>query len=125
MREAFLADAIDLFERIERIVVGLGSQADKCDEIEELSRCFHTLKGAAGSVGLTELATFVHELEERLGQTKAVSPGLNDLLHQVVDYLDKLIDWLRRGPVAPQETALRVLSARARSSHPPRCCLFR
>ena len=70
MREAFLADAIDLFERIERIVVGLGSQADKCDELEELSRCFHTLKGAAGSVGLTELATFVHELEERLGQTR-------------------------------------------------------
>ena len=28
MREAFLADAIDLFERIERIVVGLGSQDD-------------------------------------------------------------------------------------------------
>ena len=33
-----------------------------------------------------------------------VSPELNDLLHQVVDYLDKLIGWLRRGPTAFHET---------------------
>jgi len=97
MREAFLADAIELFERIEGIVVGLASLDDHCDPIQELSRCFHTLKGAAGSVGLRELATVVHELEERLGQAcGTVSPGLNDLLHQVVDYLDELIGSLRR-----------------------------
>jgi len=105
MREAFLADAIDLFERIERIVVSLGSLDDHRDAIHELSRCFHTLKGAAASVGLNELATLVHELEERLGLAcGVVSPGLNDLLHQVVDYLDELIGWLRRGPAKFHDT---------------------
>ncbi len=105
MRDAFLADSIDLFERIEQIVVGLDSLDDHRDAIHELGRCFHTLKGAAGSVGLNELATLVHELEERLGQTRgSVSPGLNDLLHQVVDYLDEVIGWLGRRPASIHET---------------------
>jgi hypothetical protein len=52
-------------------------------------------------VGLNDLATLVHEVEERLGQAcGVVSPGLRDLLHQVVDYLEALIGWLRRGPAA-------------------------
>jgi len=105
MREAFLADAGDLFERIEKIVVGLGSQDDQREAIHELSRCFHTLKGAASSVGLNELAMLVHELEERLGHAAdGVSAGLSDRLHQVVDYLDGLIGLLRRGPAAFQRT---------------------
>src|SRR5262249_30086944 len=105
MREAFLADASDLFERIERIVVGLNSQDEPRAAIHELGRCLHTLKGAAGSVGLKELATLVHELEERLGQAdNPVSQGLNDLLHQVVAYLDELIGLLRRGPDLAERT---------------------
>ena len=122
MREAFLADATELFERIERIVVGLGSLDDHREAIHELGRCFHTLKGAAGSVGLNELATLVHELEERLGQAcGGVSPGLNDLLHQVVDYLDRLIGWLRRGPAAFRETtALPASATRSDPSRQPR-----
>jgi chemotaxis protein histidine kinase CheA/CheY-like chemotaxis protein len=117
MREAFLADAIDLFERIERIVVGLGSLDDHKGAIHELARCFHTLKGAAGSVGLNELSSIVHEVEERLGQAcGSVSPGLNDLLHRVVDYLEELIGWLRRGCTTSQESPaegpIRVPSAR-------------
>src|SRR5579883_384134 len=105
MREAFLADASDLFERIERIVLGLPSQDDARQAIQELGRCFHTLKGAAGSVGLKELAALVHELEERLGQAdKTVSQSLNEVLHQVVGYLDELIGLLRRGSEAPERT---------------------
>jgi chemotaxis protein histidine kinase CheA/ActR/RegA family two-component response regulator len=97
LREAFLADAIDLFERIEKSVVALGTRHPDQENIRELCRDFHTLKGAAGSVGLSEVANLVHELEERLRQSGGqVSPGLNDLLHQVVNYLEGLIGWLRR-----------------------------
>ena len=100
MREAFLADATELFERIENLVLGLDVTATR-GAIDELARCFHTLKGAAGSVGLSELAALVHALEERLEQESGrVSHGLNDLLHQVVGYLDELIGLLRRGPGA-------------------------
>jgi chemotaxis protein histidine kinase CheA len=111
MREAFLADAIDLFERIERIVIGLGSLDEQQQPLHELGRCFHTLKGAAGSVGLDELAGLVHEVEEQLEHLTVVSPELEDLLYQVVNYLEKTIDWLRRPPVPIHSTMAVPASA--------------
>jgi chemotaxis protein histidine kinase CheA/CheY-like chemotaxis protein len=104
MREAFLADACDLFERIERIVIGLGSPSDHPDSIRELRGCFHTLKGAAGCVGLNELASLVHDLEERLGHASVVPPALKELLYQAVSYLERIIGWLRRLPASHVET---------------------
>jgi chemotaxis protein histidine kinase CheA/CheY-like chemotaxis protein len=116
MREAFLADATELFERIENLVLGLRRHSDPRGAIDELARCLHTLKGAAGSVGLSELATLVHALEERLEQEAPaegqgpgqVSQGLNDLLHQFVNYLDEVIGLLRQGPSATDRTAPQV-----------------
>ena len=96
IREAFLADASDLMERIEPLVLGLGHAADPGQSLGELGRCFHTLKGAAGSVGLADLATLVHVLEEHLEMASGPAPaGLIDVLHQTLGYLDGLIGLLR------------------------------
>ena len=96
IREAFLADASDLFERIEPLVLGLGRDADPRQSLRELGRCFHTLKGAAGSVGLADLATLVHALEEHLEETSSpASADLIDVLYQTLGYLDGLIGLLR------------------------------
>ena len=96
IREAFLADATDLFERIEPLVLGLGRDADPRQSLRELGRCFHTLKGAAGSVGLADLATLVHALEEHLEETSSpASADLIDVLHQTLGYLDGLLGLLR------------------------------
>src|SRR5271157_3779181 len=96
IREAFLADAMDLFERIEPLVLGLGRDTDPRQSLRELGRCFHTLKGAAGSVGLADLATLVHALEEHLEETSSpASADLIDVLHQTLGYLDGLIGLLR------------------------------
>jgi chemotaxis protein histidine kinase CheA/ActR/RegA family two-component response regulator len=109
MREAFLADASELFERIEKLVIGLRRNNDPRGAIDELARCFHTLKGAAGSVGLSELATFVHEMEGRLGQGSGqVPPGLNDLLHRFVGYLDQVIAFLLLRRSATDEPPLKL-----------------
>jgi chemosensory pili system protein ChpA (sensor histidine kinase/response regulator) len=114
LKEAFLADATELFERIEAIVLGLSGQGDSSGAIQELGRCLHTLKGAAGSVGLGELAALVHELEERLGQANGVvSQDVNDLLLRFVDYFDEVIALLRRGPEPPEETIQRPAEAPA------------
>jgi chemosensory pili system protein ChpA (sensor histidine kinase/response regulator) len=96
IHEAFLADATDLFERIEPLVLGLGRATDPQESVRELGRCFHTLKGAAGSVGLADLATLVHALEEHLEQTSSPASGdLIDVLHRTLGYLDGLIGLLR------------------------------
>jgi chemotaxis protein histidine kinase CheA len=98
IREAFLADVTDLFERIEPLVLGLHRAADQGGTLLELGRCFHTLKGAAGSVGLADLASLVHALEEHLKEAGShASAALNDLLHEILGYLDGLLTWLRTG----------------------------
>ena len=126
MREAFLADATELFERIERIVVGLNGQDDPREAIHELARCLHTLKGAAGSVGLKRAGHRSSTSWERLEQE--ASPGAsstrraprrawsrqdrwsNDLLaSEFVGYLDELIG-----------SVLRSRAQRPRTSRRPR-----
>ncbi len=94
LREVFLADAADLFERIEELVLNLreGNQADR---LNELGRCYHTLKGAAGSVGLVGLATAIHALENDLerasGQvSQALVLRLESSLKQIEDVLAAL-----------------------------------
>ena len=101
IREAFLADATDLFERIEPLVLGLGETDDPRASLLELGRCFHTLKGAAGSVGLADLARLVHTLEEHL--TEVDGPALVhliDVLLETLAYLEGLLRMLRAGPAS-------------------------
>ncbi len=99
IREAFLADTTDLIERIEPLVLGLAHADDPAQSVRELGRCFHTLKGAAGSVGLTDLATLVHALEEHLEVSSGpASASLIDALHETLGYLDGLVGLLRNRP---------------------------
>ncbi|WP_406694947.1 response regulator [Singulisphaera sp. Ch08] len=101
LREAFLAEATDLFERIEALVLSLGGSTDPSEALDELGRCLHTLKGAAGSVGLLELAALVHSLEEHLdGPSGAATPGLIDRFFGGLKYLEGLLVVLRQGPSA-------------------------
>jgi chemotaxis protein histidine kinase CheA len=99
IREAFLADASDLFDRIQPLVLGLGSAVDPAESFRELARCLHTLKGAAGSVGLADLVDFVHALEEHLESTIGpAAPELIDVLLQTLGYLEGLLLLLRTRP---------------------------
>ncbi len=97
-REAFLSEALDLFERIESLILSLSRGSGHEDALHELGRCFHTLKGAAGSVGLIELASRVHYLEEGLEDAAGhVTPELLTQLHQTLSHLEGVLDSLRQG----------------------------
>ena len=103
IREAFLADATGLFERIEPLVLGLGRSADPRASLTELGRCFHTLKGAAGSVGLTDLASLVHTLEEHLPEASGPAlASLIDVLFETLAYLEGLLGLLRTAAAKPE-----------------------
>jgi chemotaxis protein histidine kinase CheA/ActR/RegA family two-component response regulator len=100
-REAFLAESLDLFERIEPLVLNLGRGSTGSHEntLTELRRCFHTLKGAAGSVGLLDLASRIHCLEQQIEDApRGITPELLDELHQALSYLERVLDVLRKGP---------------------------
>jgi chemotaxis protein histidine kinase CheA len=98
LREAFLADASDLFERIETLVLNLKEEGPHAETLHELSRCYHTLKGAAGSVGLLELASSVHLLEDRLEAAGGfASVELIDRLYESIRELEEVVFALRQG----------------------------
>jgi chemotaxis protein histidine kinase CheA/ActR/RegA family two-component response regulator len=69
IRDAFAADLSDLVGKIQGLVLGLGGD-DDTGRLHELGRCYHTLKGAAGSVGLDGLASEVHALEDQLERVR-------------------------------------------------------
>jgi chemotaxis protein histidine kinase CheA/ActR/RegA family two-component response regulator len=123
IRDAFLADATELFERVEPLVLGLPRSSDLAADLSELRRALHTLKGAAGSVGLVDLAAVVHHLEERIEEAGATVPSaLGDALLAMLGYLEGLLGLLRRGPrpaTAGAKTASTAAPALRPEPEPP------
>ncbi|MGE3821013.1 MAG: response regulator, partial [Isosphaeraceae bacterium] len=116
LRETFLAEATDLFERIEGLVLGLGRSGGDAEGLHELGRCLHTLKGAAGSVDLTQVVFHLHEVEESIEAAGGkVSDGLIDSLHASLRFLETVFQALRGGGAAP----VAPVSEPARKSPPP------
>ena len=64
--EAFLAESSDLLEQSEKTLLDLERQPDSARALQALFRHFHTLKGAAAAVGLSEVATHLHHGESLL-----------------------------------------------------------
>ena len=86
--------------------------------LPELGRCFHTLKGAAGSVGLIELAALVHDMEDRLEAAPGRSGrACSTSLHQAPRLSRKR---LRRAPPGSDPSAARTRSPCAPGPAPPK-----
>ncbi len=121
MREIFLAEATDLFDRIETLVLSLGRGQRQTETLHEVGRCFHTLKGAAGSVGLLQLAALVHAMEEQLEAVNGeATDTLIDLLHRLLHYLEGVFIALRRsGQPSPEPEPDRLPAEPTGSQGPP------
>jgi chemotaxis protein histidine kinase CheA/CheY-like chemotaxis protein len=120
LRDIFLDEASDLFDRIETLVLSFGRGQRQADILLELGRCFHTLKGAAGSVGLAQLAALVHSMEDRLVLVNGeATSGLIDALHEFLDYLDGVFIALRRGGTSAAAPESETRAAATTAAHSP------
>lgn len=91
---AFIEEARGLFDSVEQAVLRWERGEDVPACRAELRRHFHTLKGAANSVGLARLGTSYHEWEERMERIDASARPPEDLLpfhDRVRRYLDLLL----------------------------------
>lgn len=95
LRTILIADLTDLLTRIQDLVLRIG-RGDDSQTLHELGRCYHTLKGASGSVGLTTLATRIHELEDAIetGGGSAEGP-LIGRLEESLSWIETTLDALR------------------------------
>ena len=66
-REIFRCEAADLMAIVSSNLETLGTNPDDREALWEMRRAVHTLKGAAGIVGMDEAANLSHRIEDLLG----------------------------------------------------------
>lgn len=64
--EAYLDDAVRCLSSMEQSALTLEESPEDRDSIEQFCRELHTLKGASATVGLSQLASYLHDLESSL-----------------------------------------------------------
>jgi chemotaxis protein histidine kinase CheA len=64
LRSAYVEDAERGVALIEQTLLDLETDPTNAESLHQLCRALHTLKGASASVGLAELARYLHELED-------------------------------------------------------------
>jgi len=103
MVEAFVEEAAQQLDVIEQTLLSWEQGADPDASRADLRRAFHTLKGAANSVGLTDLGHEFHLLEDAMEQEQSPAHGqpILPLLFQCLDESRHYRDLLAKDPQAP------------------------
>jgi len=94
--EAFQLEAEDHLHQISLSLVDLQKEPDNKELLQNIRRSAHTLKGAAGTVGLSTIAKLSHRMEDLLDQlydgSLGIDPDIINLLYDSSDALEDLID---------------------------------
>jgi chemotaxis protein histidine kinase CheA len=126
LRQLFRAEAHDALEMVTTRVLAGGSARPTPEALAEMMRVTHTLKGAAGTVGLDEMVDLAHRLESALTTLgREASPWTAqtaDLIVEVTDGLRGYLDQLAAEPAAAAPVAARLRDqiqniATGRASH--------
>jgi len=96
IKEAFLEEGQELFERINTILLEAEEEGKlKEDSIDKLFRDIHTLKGSSGSVGFVKFTKITHIFENFLVKIRnkelKVDREVLDFLIESVDRLEKIL----------------------------------
>ena len=116
MREVFLEEAREVFETARNAVANLAAEPADLQQLTIVRRAFHTLKGSARMVGLTEFGDAAWVCEQlyntRLSEQQAADPALLDF---TAWSLDQFADWVDDIAAARQSshTATRIQQAAA------------
>jgi chemotaxis protein histidine kinase CheA len=98
LRQLFRSEAEDALETMTARLLASGSAKPSPEALTEMMRVTHTLKGAAGTVGLTTMVDLSHRLESALAglghEPSSWTPATADLLVEVIDALRGYLDHL-------------------------------
>ena len=87
----FVDEAREHIEAVEAALLEVERAPDDAEQIDALFRPFHTIKGMAGFLNLRDINCVTHEVETLLDQARkgkrTITPGLIDLIFEVVDIL--------------------------------------
>ena len=113
----FLVEAGEILEQLGEQLVDLEQNPTDADLLNAVFRGFHTIKGGASFIGLTNMVEICHVAEDvfnllRNGE-KQVTAHLMDVILQVLDVLNDMFDGMRNGiePAAADPELVRQLKA--------------
>jgi len=91
----FIAEAEEHLEEMESCLLQLEMNPQDTEVLDNVFRCFHTIKGAAQFVGLERTSILAHKAEDlldllRQGKRSSTPPAI-DVLIQTKDRLDRLL----------------------------------
>jgi two-component system chemotaxis sensor kinase CheA len=109
-RQAFLQESADHICSMETGLLALRSSPADVELLNAIFRSAHSIKGGAGSFGLTNLVRFTHSLENLLDRLRSLemqaTPEVIDVLLKSVDVLRGLLD--ANADTAMPEDALKL-----------------
>ncbi len=121
-KEIFLAEALENFEEINRLLTQFEKNNKDLNTVHALFRITHTLKGNAAGMGFTAIAEMAHVLEDLFGEVREGRMVLTDAMFttifKAVDVLGSLINSIRDKQEVKYKgikTKLEVLLKRAHS----------
>lgn len=107
----FLVEAGEILEQLQEQLVELENDPNNADLLNAIFRGYHTVKGGAGFLSLTELVDVCHGAENifdvmRNGQ-RTLTPALMDLILQATDVVVQMFDEVKSGqPISPADSGL-------------------
>jgi two-component system chemotaxis sensor kinase CheA len=119
-QDAFFEEAAEHLAVVEEGLLELERHPEDLDLLNKVFRSAHSIKGTAGMFGFNAVAQFTHKMETLLdllrnGQ-KAVTPSIADLLLKSTDCLKTLIESVKTGAAADEETVQRLTTDLASAS---------
>ena len=115
LQQLFVEEATDLLRDFEEGVLELERAADSVEALNRVFRAAHTLKGASGMLGFTDIARFTHFLETLLLRLRkrelTVSVGVVEYLLRASDLLRRLVDGAREGRAVPADDVAAMEAA--------------
>jgi two-component system chemotaxis sensor kinase CheA len=107
----FLVEAGEILEQLQEQLVDLENNPEDADLLNAIFRGYHTVKGGAGFLSLTELVEICHGAENvfdvmRNGQ-RTLTPELMDIILQATDVVVEMFERVKaRDPLEPADAHL-------------------
>lgn len=104
----FLNESAFMLEQYEEYMMRLENSTNPAQDLTDIFRVAHSVKGGAAAVGLTDLSKFAHVMEDLLdllrSQPNLVSSNVISLLLQSGDELKNRVSSLQQGKGGPWNT---------------------
>jgi two-component system chemotaxis sensor kinase CheA len=122
-KEIFLAEALENFEEINRLLTVVEKSPGDKNTIHALFRITHTLKGNASGMGFTAIGDLAHVMEDLFGEVRdgrlVLDNNIFSPLFKAADVLGQLVNAVRDGSEVKYKgikTKLEVLLKRAKEA---------